>query len=111
MSNRRKFLAVSGIVVGGVAVGGLQAEGVGASQASAEEEVRAVVSKYGSETSIKHTDGQAKKVAIQVRMHSHEAFAKTFSGPQGIPFERIDVSGNVMSFQHRGVDFTLENLV
>lgn len=109
MNKRRQFLSISGLAIGGVVVGGLRAEGLGSSTERAEREVLAVVAKYGSQKSIKRGVDKTDAVVIQVQMHSQEAFAETFVGPRGVPFENVHAAGNILSFQHMGVAFTLEN--
>lgn len=107
MKNRRKFITVAGLAVAGVSITGLQAQAPDRHQSSAERDVFKVVSQYGSSQSVHR--GKSDSVAIRVRMHSHEAFAETFAGPAGSPFERVHAEGNTLRFQHKGVEFLLEN--
>ena len=110
MKNRRKFMSVTGLAVAGISITGLRGQSLDGHRSTAERDVFRVVARYGSRQSVQRKPGSTESVAIKVRMHSHEAFAETFAGQRGVPFEKVHAAGNTLRFQHNGVNFLLENV-
>ena len=112
LNNRRKFLVTTGFAAGGAALSGLRFIAIASESrvAAAEREVSEVISQYGSSVKVTRNGGQATE--HRVKMRGHEQFAKTFDAQRGLPFERIYVAeGNTLRFKHRGVTFTLVNVI
>lgn len=110
MNNRRKFISVAGLAVIGASVTTLRGQPLVSHASPAERDVFRVVAEYGTKESVTRTTGPTGTVSLKVRIHSHEAFADAFVGPRGLPFDKIHASGNTLRFQHKGVNFLLENL-
>ena len=110
MNTRRKFLSVAGLAVAGASIPSLRAQSPPRTGSRAERDVFRVISHYGSRESVTRSPGSTGTVAITVRVRSREAFAETFTGPRGLPFDRIRAAGNTLRFRYQGVEFLVENL-
>lgn len=106
---RRKFIITAGLAAGTVATGGLQllaASPLGAEQG--KQQVQKLLSKYGI---VREARSTSEVVEFEVKIHSHEAFAKVFVGERSMPIEKIYAEGNTMRFDHMGTSFVVNNLV
>ena len=105
---RRKFIITAGLAAGTVAVSGLQTLAASPSSAdTGKQEVRKLLSKYGVAREGRY---RSKVVKFEVKMHSHEAFAKVFVGERAVPIEKIYAEGNTMRFEHKGTSFVVNNI-
>lgn len=92
----------------GIAAGGVSAL-VSASR-SPEDDVAAVIASYGQSLEVSRNGKKAAQ--YRVKMHGIEKFKAVFNSERRLPFDRILVSaGNTLRFNHRGVDFTIVNIV
>ena len=102
-NTRRKFITTSMLAAGTVAAGSMTL------LASSDPlvEVQGFVSKYGA---CREVEQGSSATVLTVKMRSPQALAKVMTAEKGLPFERIFANGNTLSFKHRGVDFTVENI-
>lgn len=110
-SGRRNFITLASLAAAGAALGESNTIFTSQAPSDAKTDVLDIVSKYGTPCQISGDQGNTRGVSIKVKMHSHAAFARTFNGEAGLPFEKIHAAGNILRFQHRGVEFALENLI
>jgi hypothetical protein len=78
-------------------------------ECAAERDVAAFVSRYGRCSKIFRPSNRSTE--LEVHLHSLERFTRVF-GSEKLPFERIHVGPDgAMKFNHRGIDFTVVNVV
>ena len=101
---RRNFLMTTGLAVGGFASAGFASTKPGDLIGQAERDVLSAISRYGSNTSRQRS---GTNIRFVVKMRDFDAFRHIFTVEPA--FENIVASGNRLSFDHRGVKFTLDN--
>ena len=113
--DRRKFVIGAALVAGGAAAGGLHWVTRGpriTAQNEAEEEVFSALRSYGEPIEIQRSGNDGRRVTLVAELEDHREFMGVYADREALPSDvTVRAEGNRLSFDHRGIAFTVEHRV